>query len=130
MVSDRDPVSLTCLAFGFATLFWAILRPWWNFPFSLLGKDVSLLGNYRHDHAPMWVLTISLVVLGTIVPFTLSIASLRHLRARQVGLVGMVEPVAATVIAYVWLAETLGPAQIIGGAIVITGVVLAETARA
>ena len=130
MVSDRDPVSLTCLAFGFASLFWALLRPWWNFPFSLLAKDVSLLGNYSDVHVPMWVLSISLVVLGTIVPFTLSIASLRHLRARQVGLVGMVEPVAATIIAYVWLAEALGPAQLIGGAVVITGVILAETSRA
>ena len=130
MVSDRDPVSLTCLAFGFASLLWALFKPWWNFPFSLLGKHVSLLGNYHVTHLPMWVLAISLVVLGTIVPFTLSIASLRHLRAREVGLVGMVEPVAATVIAYVWLAEALGPAQLVGGALVIIGVILAETSRA
>ena len=130
MVGQRDPVSLTCLAFGFASLFWAVLRPWWRFPFSLLGKDISLLGNLEHVHVPMWVMAISLVVMGTIVPFTLSIASLGHLRARQVGMVGMVEPVAATVVAYVWLAESLGPAQLIGGAVVLFGVVLAETARA
>ena len=97
MVGGRDPVSLTCLAFGFATLFWAIVRPWWNFPFALLDKQVSLLGNYSDVHVPMWLMSISLIVLGTIAPFTLSIASLRHLRARQVGVVGMVEPVAATV---------------------------------
>ena len=78
----------------------------------------------------MWVMAIWLVVMGTIVPFTLSIASLGHLRARQVGMVGMVEPVAATIVAYVWLAESLGPAQLIGGAVVLFGVVLAETARA
>ena len=130
MVGQRDPVSLTCLAFGFAALFWAVLRPWWRFPFSLLGKDISLLGNLEHVHVPMWVMAISLVVMGTIVPFTLSIASLGHLRARQVGMVGMVEPVAATVVAYVWLAESLGPAQLIGGAVVLFGVILAETARA
>ena len=130
MVGQRDPVSLTCLAFGFASLFWAVLRPWWRFPFSLLGKDISLLGNLEHVHVPMWVMAISLVVMGTIVPFTLSIASLGHLRARQVGMVGMVEPVAATVVAYVWLAESLGPAQLIGGAVVLFGVILAETARA
>lgn len=130
MVGQRDPVSLTCLAFGFAALFWAVLRPWWRFPFSLLVKDVSLLGNVEHVHVPMWVMAIWLVVMGTIVPFTLSIASLGHLRARQVGMVGMVEPVAATIVAYVWLAESLGPAQLIGGAVVLFGVVLAETARA
>jgi drug/metabolite transporter (DMT)-like permease len=130
MVGGRDPVSLTCLAFGFASLFWAVLKPWWNFPFALLDRTVSLLGNYSDVHAPMWLMSISLVVLGTILPFTLSIASLRHLRARQVGVVGMVEPVAATVIAFLWLAESLGPAQIIGGCVVIVGVILAETSRA
>ncbi len=130
MVGQRDPVSLTCLAFGFASLFWAVLRPWWRFPFSLLGKDISLLGNVEHVQVPMWVMAIWLVVMGTIVPFTLSIASLGHLRARQVGMVGMVEPVAATIVAYVWLAESLGPAQLIGGAVVLFGVILAETARA
>jgi drug/metabolite transporter (DMT)-like permease len=129
MVSGRDPVSLTCLAFGFAALFWAVGKPWWTFPFARLRQQVPLLGNLHDRQLPMWALAISLIVLGTVVPFTLSIASLRHLRARQAGLVGMVEPVAATLIAYVWLAESLGPAQIIGGAVVITGVVLAETAR-
>jgi drug/metabolite transporter (DMT)-like permease len=130
MVSDRDPVSLTCLAFGFAALFWSIARPWWSFPFSLLGKQVSLLGNYGDIQVPMWLLALSNIVLGTIVPFTLSIASLRHLRARQVGLLGMVEPVAATAIAFFWLAENLHPIQIVGGAVVLTGVIMAETSRA
>ena len=130
MVAGRDPVSLTCLAFGFAAVFWAFARPWWTFPFTLMRQRVSLLGNLHDRAVPLWSLAIALVVLGTIVPFTLSIASLRHLRARQVGLVGMVEPVAATVIAYVWLGEALGAAQIVGGATVIFGVILAETARA
>jgi len=130
MVRGRDPVSLTCLAFGFAAVFWAVLRPWWRFPFRLLQQRVSLLGHLSGHEVPLWWLAISLVLLGTVVPFTLSIASLGHLRARQVGLVGMVEPVAATVIAYLWLGEALGAAQILGGVIVIIGVVLAETARA
>ena len=129
MVRGRDPVSLTCLAFGFAAVFWAVVRPWWRFPFTLLQQRVSLLGHLAGHEVPLWWLAISLVVLGTVVPFTLSIASLGHLRARQVGIVGMVEPVAATVIAYLWLGEALGPTQILGGAIVIIGVILAETAR-
>jgi drug/metabolite transporter (DMT)-like permease len=130
MVSTRDPISLACLAFGFASVLWAILHPWWDFPFFRLGRQVSLLGNYESTTAPMWLLGIALVVIGTLLPYTLSIASLRHLRARQVGMVGMIEPVAATLIAYVWLAESLGPVQLVGGAIVLIGVVLAETARA
>ena len=128
-VGRRDPVSLTCLAFGFTTLFWAVVRPWWRFPYELLGRDISLLGNLADRQLPMWVLAAWLIVLGTVVPFTLSVGALRHLRAAQVGLVGMVEPVAASVVAFLWLGEQLGIVQIVGGAVVLVGVVLAETAR-
>lgn len=129
VVTTRDSLSLTFFAFGFATLFWSVLQPWWDFPWSLLGTDVSLLGNLADVTVPMWVLTVWLVVLGTIVPFSLLVASLRHLRPTQAGLVGMTEPVLATVVAFVWLGEALSPAQWVGGAVVLLGVVLAETAR-
>jgi drug/metabolite transporter (DMT)-like permease len=125
----RDPVSLTCLAFGFTALFWAVVRPWWRFPSHLLGSDISLLGNVADKHLPMWVLALWLVVLGTVVPFSLSVGALRHLRAAQVGVVGMLEPVAASVVAFLWLGEDLALVQILGGAVVLVGVVLAETAR-
>lgn len=128
-VSSRDPLSLTCYAFGFSTLLWTLVQPWWTFPWSVLGTDVSMLGNLADVHVPMWALSIWLVALGTIVPFSLIIGSLRHLRATQAGIVGMTEPVVATLVAFVWLAESLGPAQLLGGAVVLFGVVLAETAR-
>jgi drug/metabolite transporter (DMT)-like permease len=128
-VVRRDPISLTCLAFGFASSFWAVVRPWWRFPFAQLGRSVSLQGNLSTHHLPMWLLAVWLVLLGTIVPFTLSIGALRHLRAAQVGVVGMLEPVAASVVAMVWLAETLDAAQVVGGILVLVGIVLAETAR-
>jgi len=129
IVGGRDPVSLTCLAFGFTTLFWAVVRPWWLFPYHLLGAEVPLLGNLADHQLPMWVLALWLVVLGTVVPFALSVGALRHLRAAQVGLVGMVEPVAASLVAYLWLGEQLAVVQLVGGAVVLVGLVLAETAR-
>jgi drug/metabolite transporter (DMT)-like permease len=129
MVAHRDPVSLTCLAFGCSALFWAVVRPWWRFPFHLLGRDLSLLGNLHGQRVPLWVLAAWLVLLGTVVPFSLSIGALRHLRAAQVAVVGMVEPVGAALIAFAWLGEQLTPAQLVAGAVVLVGVVLAETAR-
>jgi drug/metabolite transporter (DMT)-like permease len=129
LVTTRDSLSLTFFAFGFATVFWSVLRPWWDFPWALLGTEVSLLGNLADVTAPMWLLVAWLVVLGTVVPFSLLVSSLQHLRATQAGLVSMTEPVLATVVAFVWLAEALSPAQVVGGAVVLVGVVLAETAR-
>jgi drug/metabolite transporter (DMT)-like permease len=41
----------------------------------------------------------------------------------------MTEPVIAAVVAYFVLSESLSPTQLVGGAIVLTAVVLAETSR-
>jgi drug/metabolite transporter (DMT)-like permease len=62
-------------------------------------------------------------------PFLLVVGCLRHLRATQAGIVGMTEPVIAAVVAYFVLGESLTPTQLIGGAVVLTAVVLAETSR-
>jgi len=47
----------------------------------------------------------------------------------RVGLIGMLEPVGAGIIAWVLLGESLNTAQILGSLIVLVGIVLAETAR-
>lgn len=126
---DRDPVSLVCYAFLFSALFWSLFLPWWTFPWDLLGSDVSLLGTFAATTAPLWLLVVYMVLLGTVAPFVLIIGSLQHLRATQAGMVGMLEPVLATIVAWWWLGETLGPNQLLGGAIVLTGIGLAQTAR-
>ena len=41
----RDALSLTCLSLGVAAVFWAVLQPWWGFPFDALGATVSLEGS-------------------------------------------------------------------------------------
>ena len=33
---ERDPVSLTLWGFGFAALMWAVLLPWWHYPWASL----------------------------------------------------------------------------------------------
>ena len=70
-----------------------------------------------------------LILLGTILPFALSIGALRHLPATTVGIVATFEPVAASVVAWLWLGEALYTAQLVGGLTVLAGIVLAETSR-
>jgi drug/metabolite transporter (DMT)-like permease len=128
-VGRRDPLSLLCYGFLFASVFWAIVQPWWRFPFDVPGRNVSLLGHLSHLHLPIWVLMLWMVVLGTIVPFLLIVGSMRHITATRAGILAMVEPVVASVVAYGWLDETLGTTQLVGGAIVLGGIALAQTAR-
>ena len=125
----RDPVSLSFYGFLFATLLWAVVNPLWTFPWHVLDDTVSLRGNLSEHTAPVWLLVGFVVVVGTMVTFTLLTGALRHITATKTSIVATVEPVVATVVAWAWLGETFGTAQLVGGVIVIAGIVLAQTAR-
>jgi len=128
-VGDRDAVSLLAWGFGFGALFWCFVAPWWAFPTSRVADNVSLLGRLSGERLPVWALMAFVIVIGTIVPFFLLVSALRHLPATRVGIIAMLEPVGATIVAWAWLNESLSTVQLVGGAIVLGAIVLAQTAR-
>jgi len=128
-VGGRDAVSLLAWGFGFGALFWAVIAPWWRFPGHLVGARVSLLGHLSQQHLPFWALMTWMIVPGTIVPFFLLVTALRHLPATRVAIIAMLEPVVATAVAWAWLGESLGALQLVGASVVLTAIVLAQTAR-
>jgi len=125
----RDPVSLLCLGFATASVFWAVVQPWWSFPVGLVDDRVRLDGSLLATTIPVWALMLTMIVVGTIVPFLLLVGALRHISATRVGVTAMFEPVAGALVAYAWLGESLSAVQLTGGAIVLTGILLAQTAR-
>jgi drug/metabolite transporter (DMT)-like permease len=126
--ADRDPVALTAWSFVAAAVFWAVAAPWWQFDPGLLAERVPVsLGSAQ---VPVWVLVGWIVVLGAVVPFWLSLAALRHLPPTTAGIVATVEPVFASIVAWSWVEQVLSPWQLVGGAVVLGGIVLAQTARA
>jgi drug/metabolite transporter (DMT)-like permease len=70
-----------------------------------------------------------MIVVGTIIPFLLLVGALRHISATRAGVTAMFEPVAGALVAYAWLGESLTATQLVGGAIVLAGILLAQTAR-
>jgi len=125
---ERDAVSLTMWGFGAATLFWAISQPWWSFPWQDLQGTGSPLG-VDGPSVDLWALTGWMVVLGTLTPFLLIVMALHHLTAAQASVVGLTEPLLASVVAWLALGEVLSLTQILGGVVVITAVVIAERSR-
>ncbi|MBB3085268.1 EamA family transporter [Geodermatophilus sabuli] len=126
--ATRDPVGLTCWSFVAAALFWSVAAPWWEFDAGVLGERVPVsIGSLE---LPLWVLVAWIVVLGAVVPFWLSISALRHLPPTTAGLVATVEPVLASVVAWLWVEQVLSGWQVLGGFVVLVGIVLAQTARA
>jgi drug/metabolite transporter (DMT)-like permease len=125
----RDPVSLLAWGFLFASLFWAVVEPWWSFPGRYFGGKASLLGHLSSFHAPIWLLVTWMIVLGSIVPFALVVAALPRIGATRTAIVAMLEPVVAILVAWAWLAESLDGVQITGAALTLVGIGLAQTAR-
>jgi drug/metabolite transporter (DMT)-like permease len=128
-VARRDSISLMAWGFVFATVFWTVVQPWWSFPAHRVGQTVSLEGRLAAWHLPVWALVLWVIVLGSIVPFTLFVGAMRHLSATRVGIAAMLEPVVATIVAWAWLRESLSAAQLAGAAVVLAGILLAQTAR-
>jgi drug/metabolite transporter (DMT)-like permease len=125
----RDPLSLSFYGFLFAALFWLVAAPVWTFPAGRVDDRVSLLGNLDGESAPVWLLLAFVVVVGTMVTFALIAGALSHISATRVGITAMLEPVAASIVAWAWLGETFGAAQLAGGSIVLAGILLAQTSR-
>jgi drug/metabolite transporter (DMT)-like permease len=129
VVGNRDPVSLLAWGFLFASVFWAVLDPWWSFPVHRLTASTSLHGNLHGWHLPVWVLAVLMIVVGTVAPFFLLISALRHLPATRVGIVAMLEPVVGAIVGWAWLSESLGGVQLAGAGVVLLAIGLAQTAR-
>ena len=123
-VRNRDTLSLTTWAFGVSAVAGLLLRALTH---GTAGWDV--LTAPTDAGVPVVVLCLYVVVGGSIAPYLLVAAALRHLPATSVGILGMIEPVIATAVAWLALSETLNLPQLAGGALVLAGVVLAETAR-
>ena len=89
-VATRDPISLSCYGFFFASVLWAAVRPWWSFPHGAVARTTSLHGHLASPH---------------------------------------LEPPAATLVAFLWLGESLGLFQLLGGGLVLAAIGLAQSSR-
>ncbi|MEP6598043.1 MAG: EamA family transporter [Actinomycetota bacterium] len=130
-LTRRDPLSLAAWTFSASAVFWAAILPWWTFPFGSLTESarVGKLGAVTGLTVPVWALVGYVVVLGTVVPYTLVLVGIRHLGPARTSLAGMTEPVLAGLMAWLVLGERLTVVQLIGAGVVLAGIALAETAR-
>jgi drug/metabolite transporter (DMT)-like permease len=112
-----EPVTTLFWVFGFATVFWALVTPWWSFPLDGLGSIRNVL------------LGVALILAGTLLPFICIVASLRHIPAPRAAVVATLEPVLAGLFAWIVLGEQLAAVQIAGGVIVVTAVAWVQLRR-
>jgi drug/metabolite transporter (DMT)-like permease len=125
----RSSLSLMSWGIGVAAVFWALVLPWWNFPFEYLTNTYSLEGNLSNYSAPGWALILWIIVIGTVIPYLLTVTGIRELSASTGSVIGMIEPLFAGAIAWWLLSEAFNTTQLIGCAVLLLGIYLADKAR-
>ena len=129
LVGVKSSEATMAWGFGVSSAFFAIIQPWWTFPFAELGRVVELTGRLAGVSIPTYYLILWIIVLGTAVPYFLVLNGLRGLSAATSSSIGMLEPVFGGIFAWIFLYEKLNFTQSIGAVVVLIGIYLANRAR-
>ena len=129
LVGVKSSEATMAWGFGVSSAFFAIIQPWWTFPFEELGRVVGLTGRLAGISIPTYYLILWIIVLGTAVPYFLVLNGLRGLSAATSSSIGMLEPVFGGIFAWIFLYEKLNFIQSVGAVVVLIGIYLANRAR-
>lgn len=119
------PHPVGVIAYGLligAALLTVVARPW-GMDWSVLRGDTAMNGT----DVPAWQLLVWIVLLATVIAYVTGVISVRLLSPAVAGVVACLEAVIATVLAWVLLGEHLAAPQLIGGALVLTGALIAQS---
>lgn len=104
----------------------AVTQSWADFPWHLLGRP----GEVGGVTVPVWLLLAVVVLIGTVVAYLTGIAALRRLPAPIAAVVATMEVVVAAVSAWVLLGEHLSAWELAGGALLLSGALIAQRSPA
>jgi drug/metabolite transporter (DMT)-like permease len=112
LVQRIDRWTVLLYAFGAGTAMWIVYD---------LALQPALPGSLS-----VWGAMAVIGLLGTLLPFGLEVAALQILRPSVVGIVATAEPVFAGLIAFFVLRDLLELPQVLGAAVVLTGIVVVQ----
>ena len=127
--TKRSAQAMVVWGMGFAGLFWSLVLPIWNFPTEIFTTEINLQGRFSDYSAPGWLLIAYIIIFGTIVPYLFVVGGIRRLSASTSSVIGMLEPVIAGIFAWIWLSQSWSAIQLLGGAIVLIGIYIADRAK-
>ncbi|MBU7600120.1 EamA family transporter [Streptomyces sp. P38-E01] len=96
-------------------------RPW-DMEWAVLGRYAAMDG----FEVPGYALAAWTVLVATVLAYLTGVLSIRRLSPQVAGVIACLEAVVATVLAWFLLGERLGAVQVLGGALVLTGALIAQ----
>jgi drug/metabolite transporter (DMT)-like permease len=128
-LETHHPLTLSFWMFVVSALFWAVAAPWWRFDPSVLTRATTMLGRFGGVSVPVWAPVLFVILLGTLAPYAIELASLRHLTPTAKGVTGMSEPLIAASIAWAWLGQSLDGIQLVGVTATLVGIATIQSTR-
>ncbi|MDT3400775.1 EamA family transporter, partial [Streptomyces sp. B1866] len=122
---EEDAAPLGVVAYGLlagAVALTAVARPW-DLAWPALGGRVAMDGT----RVPALLLLAWIVLVATVAAYATGVLAVRRLTPQVATVVGCLEAVLATVLAWVLLGERLAAPQLLGGAAVLAGALVAQT---
>ena len=129
LVGVKSSEATMAWGLGVSSAFFAIIQPWWTFPFEKMGSVVDLTGRLSGISLPTFYLVLWVIIFGTAIPYFLVLNGLRGLSAATTSSIGMLEPVLGGIFGWIFLYENLNFIQSIGAVVVLVGIYLANRAR-
>ena len=129
LVGVKSSEATMAWGLGVSSAFFAIIQPWWTFPFEKMGNVVDLTGRLAGISLPTFYLVLWVIIFGTAIPYFLVLNGLRGLSAARTSSIGMLEPVFGGIFAWIFLYENLNFIQCVGVVVVLVGIYLANRAR-
>jgi drug/metabolite transporter (DMT)-like permease len=123
--SRPAPIVLGLAALAALVAWTAVAAPPQDFPVDELAGSVHLAGNTM----PAWLLLVVSVVLGTAVPYLMTLAGISRIGPTPTTVAGMIEPVLAVLLSWAWLGQRLTLLQGVGGVAVLAAVVVVQRSR-
>ncbi|QQC88173.1 EamA family transporter [Streptomyces alfalfae] len=124
---DDAPHPLGVIAYGLlvgTAVLTVVARPW-GMDWAVLAGSADLDGSA----VPAWTLLGWIVLVATVLAYITGVVSVRRLSPQVAGVVACLEAVIATALAWVVLGEHLSAPQIAGGAVVLVGAFIAQSAK-
>lgn len=129
LVGVKSSEATMAWGLGVSSAFFAIIQPWWTFPFEKMGSVVELTGRLSGISLPTFYLVLWVIIFGTAIPYFLVLNGLRGLSAATTSSIGMLEPVLGGIFGWIFLYENLNFTQSAGAVVVLVGIYLANRAR-
>ncbi|MFD7845467.1 DMT family transporter [Nocardia sp. NPDC059764] len=117
-----DPSGFTATGLVVGAVAVTVIAPPWTFSSDLLTAPIAL----GDQHLPAWLVLLILAAVGTAVPYLAGLRALRELTPIAASVLAVVEPLAAAVLAWLLLGQSLHRAQIIGAVIMVIGATVVQ----